>query len=105
MVEQRQRILGDGAVMAGTRYGVLDGAVLRHQRDGLVKIVFGHLASLQRALPERALAVGAAVGPLTAGVIADRFGIIATFYFLAATIVFANLFILITPAETRKKPA
>jgi len=44
-----------------------------------------------------AQAVGAAVGPLVAGVVADRQGLIATFYFLAATIVIANLFILFTP--------
>jgi MFS family permease len=64
-----------------------------------------HLGGTAIGILFGAQAVGAAIGPLTAGVIADRFGIIATFYFLAATIVFANLFILITPAETRKKPA
>jgi MFS transporter, FSR family, fosmidomycin resistance protein len=63
-----------------------------------------HLGGTAIGILFGAQAVGAAIGPLTAGVIADRFGIIATFYFLAATIVFANLFILITPAETRKKP-
>jgi MFS family permease len=48
-------------------------------------------------------AVGSAIGPLIGGLIADRYGITATFYYLAATIVVANLFILITPAETRKE--
>jgi FSR family fosmidomycin resistance protein-like MFS transporter len=48
-------------------------------------------------------AVGAAIGPLIGGVIADHYGIIATFYYLAATIVVANLFILFTPAETGKE--
>lgn len=38
--------------------------------------------------------IGAAVGPLLGGVVADRFGLLAAFYFLAATIVVANLFIL-----------
>lgn len=44
-----------------------------------------------------AQALGAAVGPLLAGMVADRQGLIATFYFLAATIVIANLFVLFTP--------
>jgi MFS transporter, FSR family, fosmidomycin resistance protein len=48
-------------------------------------------------------AVGSAIGPLIGGMIADRYGITATFYYLAATIVVANLFILITPAEMRKE--
>jgi MFS family permease len=42
-------------------------------------------------------AVGAAIGPLIGGIIADHYGIIATFYYLAATIVVANLFILFVP--------
>jgi MFS family permease len=50
-----------------------------------------------------AQALGAAIGPYVGGEIADRFGITATFYFLTATIVVANLFILITPAEVRKE--
>jgi MFS transporter, FSR family, fosmidomycin resistance protein len=45
-----------------------------------------------------AQAVGAAIGPLIGGVLADHYGIIATFYFLAATIVAANMFIFFTPA-------
>jgi FSR family fosmidomycin resistance protein-like MFS transporter len=44
-----------------------------------------------------AQAVGAAVGPLLAGLVADRHGLLATFYFLAATIVIANLFVLFIP--------
>lgn len=48
-------------------------------------------------------AVGSAIGPLIGGMIADRYGITATFYYLAATIVVANLFILVTPAETRRE--
>jgi MFS transporter, FSR family, fosmidomycin resistance protein len=51
-----------------------------------------------------AQAIGAAVGPLIGGVIADHYGIIATFYYLAATIVVANMFILFTPAEVGKEP-
>jgi FSR family fosmidomycin resistance protein-like MFS transporter len=44
-----------------------------------------------------AQAAGAAIGPLIGGVLADHYGIIATFYFLAATIVVANMFIFFTP--------
>ena len=41
-----------------------------------------------------AQALGAAIGPLLGGMVADRWGLLATFYFLAATIVIANLFVL-----------
>jgi len=51
-----------------------------------------------------AQALGSAIGPLIGGVIADHYGIIATFYYLAATIVVANMFILFTPAEPRAEP-
>jgi MFS family permease len=44
-----------------------------------------------------AQALGAALGPWLAGMIADRHGLGATFYFLAATIVVANLFVIWTP--------
>ena len=46
-------------------------------------------------------ALGAAIGPYAGGVIADRYGLMATFYFLAVTIVVANLFILATPMTPR----
>jgi MFS transporter, FSR family, fosmidomycin resistance protein len=49
-------------------------------------------------------ALGSAIGPLIGGVIADHYGIIATFYYLAATIVVANLFILFTPTEMPTEP-
>jgi MFS family permease len=45
-------------------------------------------------------AIGAAIGPITGGVLADNFGLIATFYFLAFTIVAANMFIFFTPAPS-----
>ena len=45
--------------------------------------------------------LGASVAPLIGGIIADRFGLGATFYFLAATIVCANMFILMMPRDTR----
>ena len=62
-----------------------------------------HLAGTTIGLLFGAQAVGAAIGPFIGGVIADHYGITATFYYLAATIVIANLFILITPAETPKE--
>ena len=40
-----------------------------------------------------AQALGGALGPLLGGMIADAFGLLATFYFLAGTIVVANLFV------------
>jgi len=43
-------------------------------------------------------ALGSAVGPLVGGMLADRYGIMSAFYFLAFTIVIANLFIFIMPA-------
>jgi sugar phosphate permease len=52
-------------------------------------------------------AIGAAIGPFTSGVIADHYGLSATFYFLAFTIVVANLFMFFTPMPQREdaKPA
>ncbi|HET6263440.1 MAG TPA: MFS transporter [Usitatibacter sp.] len=51
-----------------------------------------------------AQAAGAAISPLLAGMIADRHGLAATFWFLAGTIVVANLFILAMPRETGDRP-
>ncbi len=52
-----------------------------------------------------AQSLGASVAPLLGGVIADRWGLSATFYMLAATIVCANLFILAMPrAEAGSGP-
>ncbi len=47
-----------------------------------------------------AQSLGASIAPLIGGLIADRWGLQATFYFLAATIVCANLFILLMPRST-----
>jgi MFS family permease len=44
-----------------------------------------------------AQALGAAIAPLLAGIIADRHGLAATFWFLALTIVIANVFVLAMP--------
>jgi predicted MFS family arabinose efflux permease len=49
-----------------------------------------------------AQAAGAAIGPICAGLLADRYGIMAAFYFLAATIVVANLMIFVTPTKLIK---
>ncbi len=43
-------------------------------------------------------ALGSAVAPLVGGLIADAYGLLATFYFLAGTIVVANFFIFFMPA-------
>ncbi len=45
-----------------------------------------------------AQALGAAIGPVAAGVLADHYGIMAAFYFLAGTIVAANLMVFVTPS-------
>jgi len=50
-----------------------------------------------------AQALGSSVGPLLGGVVADRFGLTATFTFLAGTIVAANLFILFMPGTEAAK--
>lgn len=44
-----------------------------------------------------AQSLGASVAPLVGGIIADRYGLIMTFWFLAGTIVVANLFIFAMP--------
>ena len=49
-----------------------------------------------------AQAAGAAVGPICAGIMADHFGIMAAFYFLAGTIIVANLMIFVTPSGVAK---
>jgi sugar phosphate permease len=52
-----------------------------------------------------AQALGASIAPLIAGMIADRHGLLATFWFLAGTIVVANLFIFAMPKEGSQSPA
>jgi FSR family fosmidomycin resistance protein-like MFS transporter len=42
-------------------------------------------------------AIGSATGPFISGLLADRYGLMAVFYFLAVTIVIANMFIFFTP--------
>jgi MFS family permease len=52
-----------------------------------------------------AQALGAAVGPIAAGVLADQYGIMAAFYFLAGTIVVANVMVLVTPTGPKDQTA
>lgn len=46
-----------------------------------------------------AQAAGSSIAPLLGGIIADRYGLSATFWFLAFTIVVANFFILLMPRQ------
>ena len=48
-----------------------------------------------------AQSLGASIAPLIGGIIADRFGLLATFWFLAGTIVVANMFIFWMPREAQ----
>ena len=50
-----------------------------------------------------AQALGSSVAPLLGGMIADRYGLTATFWFLAFTIVVANLFIVAMPMGDTQK--
>ena len=50
-------------------------------------------------------AVGAAVAPAVCGMISDAYGIYMAFYFLAGTIVFANLMMLLMPPDTGPQAA
>ncbi len=49
-------------------------------------------------------AIGQALGPVCAGIVADHFGLMAAFYFLAGTIVIANLMVFVTPSNLRPEP-
>jgi len=46
-------------------------------------------------------AFGSGIGPIVCGLIADRYGLLATFYFLVGTIVVANMLIFFTPIPER----
>jgi MFS family permease len=52
-----------------------------------------------------AQALGSSVAPLVAGLIADRFGLLAVFWFLAITIMVANLFIFWMPNREADRAA
>jgi MFS family permease len=51
-----------------------------------------------------AQALGSSVGPLLGGVVGDAYGLTATFHFLAATIILANLFIFFMPKTEAARP-
>ena len=46
-------------------------------------------------------AVGSAIAPAICGMIADAYNIYTAFYFLAGTIVFANVMMLLMPPEAK----
>jgi MFS family permease len=48
-------------------------------------------------------AIGSASGPIISGMLADRYGLMAVFYFLAFTIIVANMFIFFTPLGTQHR--
>lgn len=50
-------------------------------------------------------AIGAAVAPLIAGWVADTWGLLAVFYFLAGTIVLANFFVFLMPRDMFERPS
>jgi MFS family permease len=60
-----------------------------------------HLAGTSIGILFGAQAAGAAIGPITGGLLADRYGLNAVFLFLAATIVVANVFVFFTPTPER----
>ncbi len=80
------------AIRAVLQAWLLD-ATPKHMGGTSIGIMFGSQA------------VGAAVGPAIGGILADHFGIMATFYFLAAAIVVANMFIFFTPAGESEEPS
>jgi FSR family fosmidomycin resistance protein-like MFS transporter len=47
-------------------------------------------------------AFGSGLGPIICGLIADRYGLLTTFYFLVGTIIVANLLIFFTPMPERE---
>jgi MFS family permease len=61
-----------------------------HQGGTSIGILFGSQA------------LGAAIGPLSGGILADHYGLSVVFLFLAGTIVVANLFVFFTPTPERR---
>lgn len=49
-------------------------------------------------------AVGSAVGPVICGIIADKYGLLSTFWFLAISIIVANMLVFFMP-QTQQEPA
>jgi MFS family permease len=63
----------------------------------ILDVVPESLAGTSVGLLFGAQSLGSAVGPLACGLIADRWGILSAFWFLAASIVIANVFVFVTP--------
>src|SRR5437762_2640352 len=70
----------------------------------LLETTPGNLGGSSIGILFGAQAIGAAAGPLLAGVVADRHGLLSAFYFLAATIVIANVFVVFTPIRAATTP-
>jgi predicted MFS family arabinose efflux permease len=49
--------------------------------------------------------VGSAIGPFVCGMIADKWGLLATFWFLSLTIIIANLLVFFMPKGEGKAAA
>lgn len=64
-------------------------ATPKHMGGSAIGIMFGSQAVAQ------------AIGPYTAGLLADSYGIMTAFYFLAFTIVLANVFVFFTPTSAK----
>jgi MFS transporter, FSR family, fosmidomycin resistance protein len=75
---------------------VLQAWMLDATPPGMGGSAIGLLFSMQAA--------GAAIGPVSAGLVADHFGLMSAFYFMAGTIVVANLMVFATPRELMKRP-
>ncbi len=63
----------------------------------LLDVVPESMAGTSVGVPFGAQSLGSAIGPLLCGVVADRWGLMAAFWALAASIVVANLFVFLTP--------
>ena len=66
----------------------------------LLDVTPQHMAGTSVGVLFGAQAIGGGIGPLLGGMVADRFGLMSVFYYLAATIVIANVFTMFT-AERR----
>ena len=72
---------------------------------GGVAILFGLIALFMPDVTLTTLMLLFAAYMLLGGILADAYGLMATFYFLAATIVIANFFIFLIPPAAGKVAA
>lgn len=61
-----------------------------------------HLAGTGVGLQFTILSIGASIAPVTFGLIADTWGVYAGFYFLAGTVIAANLLVVFVPREAAR---